>query len=138
MSIIEASSIIKKSVSIILTSTFIIFSKLLSSTFVISKSLCRVLAGFLVVSVILFTALPVGAAKIYFLSSSSSRSIIHFIIVVFPVPGPPVIILILEFRHICIASFCSLDSTSEFFSDTFSISFAKSFECIFCFTISEM
>ena len=42
-------------------------------------------------SLILFAALPVGAANITLLCSIFIALIIVFIIVVFPVPGPPVI-----------------------------------------------
>ena len=83
----------------------------LLSSLVISSSLCIVFASFPVVSVILLAALPVGAHNTYFLSKFSNISIIHFIIVVFPVPGPPVITVMLLFKDTEIASFCSSDNS---------------------------
>lgn len=75
------------------------------------KNLCIVIALKLVASVILLAALPVGASKIASLKSPSFVSLficlynstIPFIIVVFPVPGPPVIIFILFSRDVIIA-----------------------------------
>ncbi len=49
-------------------------------------------ASLLEVSLILFAALPVGAAKVTLLPLFSNMSIIALIVVVLPVPGPPVII----------------------------------------------
>ena len=58
-----------------------------------------VLAGKSTASIILFAALPVGASNVIlssqfisFLCNSLYISTIDLIIVVFPVPGPPVII----------------------------------------------
>ena len=58
---------------------------------VISKRRWMVLASNPQTSLILFAALPVGAANITLLCSIFIALIIVFIIVVFPVPGPPVI-----------------------------------------------
>ncbi len=58
----------------------------------ISSSLCIVLASLFEVSLILLAALPVGAVKITSFLFFSNTLIIEFIVVVFPVPGPPVII----------------------------------------------
>ncbi|VIG04902.1 Uncharacterised protein [Clostridioides difficile] len=58
----------------------------------ISSNLCIVFASLLEVSLILFAALPVGAAKVTLLPLFSNMSIIALIVVVLPVPGPPVII----------------------------------------------
>ena len=98
-----------KDISIILTSSIIInlllsllyssILKLFSSLFH-PKNLCIVVAGKRVASLNLLLALPVGASKdISFINSSSFNLFnnlynctIDLIIVVFPVPGPPVII----------------------------------------------
>ena len=122
MSIIETSSTIITSASIGAPSYLLVFLyKLSSSILPISNNLCNVDASFPVVSVILFAALPVGAAKITFFPLSSYISIIFFIIVVFPVPGPPVIIVTLFSFTNFNASFCFsdnsiLDSFSAFFN----------------------
>ena len=97
------------------------FGKLPSSSiFPISNSLCNVLASSPVVSVILLAALPVGAHKTAFFLCFLYNSIIVFIIVVFPVPGPPVIIHTLLLFTASIASFCFSDKNIFVF---FSISF---------------
>ena len=51
-----------------------------------------VLASHPVASVILFAARPVGAARRISISSISKYRIIVLMVVVFPVPGPPVMI----------------------------------------------
>ena len=56
-------------------------------------------------SLILFAALPVGASSIVLNPSFSAISIMHFITVVFPVPGPPVIIDTPEVTAVFTASF---------------------------------
>ena len=58
----------------------------------ISSNLCIVFASLLEVSLILFAALPVGAAKVTLLPLFSNISMIALMVVVLPVPGPPVII----------------------------------------------
>ena len=55
-----------------------------------SKRRWIVCASYPVASVILFVALPVGAAKRMLIPSLSKKRIIVLIVVVFPVPGPPV------------------------------------------------
>ena len=123
MSTIDISSIIKTSASIGEISVSIVPS-LSSSTFPISNSLCIVFASSPVVSVILFAALPVGAQSTTFLLCALYKSNIHFIIVVFPVPGPPVIM------HTLFSFICSI--ASNCFSDNFIASFVS------CLLISSL
>ena len=57
----------------------------------ISSNLCIVWASIPQVSLILLAALPVGAASLISSPSIWKYRIMVFIVVVFPVPGPPVI-----------------------------------------------
>ncbi len=57
-----------------------------------SRRRCMVFASYPVASVIRLAARPVGAARRISISSSSKYRIIVLMVVVFPVPGPPVII----------------------------------------------
>ena len=91
-STIETSSRITTSASIGSSSFFINVSSSLSIPNPISKSLWIVFASLFEVSLILFAARPVGAAKTTFWSLFSNTLIIVLIVVVFPVPGPAVII----------------------------------------------
>ena len=104
ISIIDASSIIITSPSNGSPSPFP-KNEFSSSLTPISNNLCIVFASRPVDSVILLAALPVGAAKRTFIPLFSYISIIHLIIVVFPVPGPPVIISIPFSKAPIIASF---------------------------------
>ena len=88
----------------------------------ISNNLCIVFASLPVDSVILLAALPVGAAKRTFIPLFSYISIIHLIIVVFPVPGPPVIISIPFSKAPNIASFWESANTILFFLSKLDIS----------------
>ena len=105
ISIIEASSIIITSHSRGDSSPFANTSNVSSPVKPISKSLCIVFASLWVASVIRFAALPVGAAITTLKLLSSNMSIIQFIMVVFPVPGPPVIISTPCWKAPLIASF---------------------------------
>ena len=74
------------------------------------KYLWIVYAGIPVVDISFLAALPVGARSANFsgfkLIISNNSLTIHLIIVVFPVPGPPVIIVKLLFRALVIAFLC--------------------------------
>ena len=85
ISTIETSSKIKTS-----HSSSSIFEKPRSPAKPISRSLWIVKASRPVCSFILLAALPVGAASFITLSMDSKMSIKTFSVVVFPVPGPPV------------------------------------------------
>ena len=103
-----------------------------SSTFPISNNLCNVLASSPVVSDILFAALPVGAHKTILYFFCLYISIILLIIVVFPVPGPPVIIVTLLSFIALIASFCFSDNNISVLSSTSFNSFSI-FDTFFTF-----
>ena len=81
-----------------------------------SSNLCKVFASSPVVSVILFAALPVGAHNTGFIPCFLYNSIIALIIVVFPVPGPPVIIHTLCSFMLSIASLCFSESSISILS----------------------
>ncbi len=95
-------------------------SELVSSLKVYSKSLWIVLASLPEVSVILLAALPVGAQRAGSLPISSKTLIRVFMTVVFPVPGPPVIIDTPFSRALTIPSFCF---SVSFLTFSFSILF---------------
>ena len=100
-------SIIEHS-SIITTSHFKgLFSSFLHPFFwLYSNKRCKVLACMPVVSVNRLAALPVGAAKRIRYSLIFNAWIIPTVVVVFPVPGPPVIIVILFCKAHLIAFNC--------------------------------
>ena len=87
-----------------------------------SKSLCIVLASLPVSSVILFAALPVGAASATSSPLFSIRVIIPFTVVVLPVPGPPVNISKPLLTAISIACLCFSSKTISFAFSKVSIS----------------
>ena len=90
-----------------------------------------VLASSPVASVIRFAALPVGAHNTTFSLCDEKRFKINLIIVVFPVPGPPVIMqTLLSFIHFK-ASYCLSDN---FISNIFS-NFSISFFILFIFLV---
>ena len=105
-------------------SSTIIKSADIGSNFLLLKkafnliNLCIVVASLLVNSVILLDAFPVGADNLIIALGFilSIHLIIVFIVCVFPVPGPPVIILIPFFKLIYTASFCFLANLKYFFS----------------------
>ncbi len=71
-----------------------------------SKARWMVLASFSVASLSRFAALPVGADKSTLLPHFSKTSTTAFTMVVFPVPGPPVMTNIFLSRLSLMASFC--------------------------------
>ncbi len=101
----------------------------LSSPKPYSSRRCMVLASRPVASVMRFAARPVGAASSAFRPSSSSKSIIQLIAVVFPVPGPPVITV----TPCCIAwitaSRCWSARLIWFFSSNRRILYSRSLNC---------
>ena len=64
-----------------------------------------VLASFPVHSERRFAALPVGAQRAIFMFLAVRMVIRLFTRVVFPTPGPPVMVSIFEFKAFCMASF---------------------------------
>ena len=93
ISTIDASSNIITSASIGSSSSLKKTNSSLSLPNPISNNLWIVFASLLEVSLILFAALPVGAQSTTFWSLFSNIFIMVFIVVVFPVPGPPVIMV---------------------------------------------
>ena len=65
-----------------------------------------VLASIPVASLILFDARPVGAARSTFMPEERSAPMMAFVVVVFPVPGPPVSTITFDFRANLTASSC--------------------------------
>ncbi len=98
-----------------------------------SSILWIVLAFIEVVSVILLAAFPVGATNSSLVSGFFLKIafIIPFNVVVFPVPGPPVIISIFSQRLSIIAFFCCSSYFILFSLSIFSISFFTLSVCVF-------
>ena len=111
ISIMEASSTMIMSPEIGL---FLSCSKLRypSSCFVYFNNLWIVDAGIPVLSSSLFAALPVGAQRTTLFSIAFAISTTDFMIVVFPVPGPPVITVTLFLKTSSTADFCLTSSSS--------------------------
>ena len=136
-SIIDVSSTITTSASIgsIFISSFMYF---VSFIFEICNSLCNVLASSPVVSVIFFAALPVGAQSTTFFSSLLYNSIMLLIIVVFPVPGPPVITQTLFSFTANIPSLCLSESSILFIFSIFCNFSSILAMCFLFFTLSSL
>ena len=101
-----------------------------------SSSLWIVFASDPVASSILFAALPVGAQSATFFRKFLKIAMIHFIIVVLPTPGPPVIIATPFSIALLIASFwLSWNVTLYVFSYN-SISWSKSIWIFSCLNIN--
>ena len=102
-SIIEASSTMKESSSSGFSAFLPNSISFSSSEYTYSRSLCIVIASTPEVSVIRLAARPVGAASATEIPISLKIFTMRLIIVVLPVPGPPVIIVILLVRAARIA-----------------------------------
>ena len=112
-SIIDASSIMITSCSRGFSSLRPKLSVSSSSDHTNSSRRCMVIAGFPDASSMRLAALPVGAASAVSRPAKSNIFTSVFMIVVLPVPGPPVIIVMLFARQASIALCCSAESSTS-------------------------